>query len=64
MDTEGSEPAILSTFDFSRYQVGFWTIEHNYFNRARTEILKIMTANGYQRLAPELSTIDDWYIPR
>lgn len=63
MDTEGSEPAILSQFDFDRYQVEFWTIEHNYFDRARSKILEIMTANGYRRLAPELSTIDDWYIP-
>jgi len=63
MDTEGSEPAILNTFDFSRRRVGLWTIEHNYFDRARNQMLEIMTANGYQRLLPELSTIDDWYIP-
>lgn len=62
IDTEGSEPAILSTFDFGQYQVRLWTIEHN-FSPARTAILKIMAENGYQRLAPELSTIDDWYIP-
>jgi len=63
MDTEGSESAILDTFDFGRYRVGLWTIEHNYFDRARNHIYAIMSANGYKRLAPELSTIDDWYIP-
>lgn len=63
MDTEGSEPAILSTFDFSRRTVGLWTVEHNYFNTARDQILQIMTSNGYRRLYPELSTIDDWYVP-
>jgi hypothetical protein len=63
IDTEGSEPAILSTFDFRRRRVGLWTIEHNYFDRARNQMLEIMTANGYQRLLPKLSTIDDWYIP-
>ena len=63
MDTEGSESAILDTFDFDRYQVGLWTIEHNYFDRARNHIFATMSANGYKRLAPELSTIDDWYIP-
>jgi len=63
MDTEGSESAILDTFDFGRYRVGLWTIEHNYFDRARNHIYAIMSTNGYKRLAPELSTIDDWYIP-
>lgn len=63
MDTEGSEPAILSTFDFDRHRVALWTIEHNYFDQARAEIHDIMTRNGYQRLLPELSTIDDWYVP-
>lgn len=63
MDTEGSESAILDTFDFGRYRVGLWTIEHNYFDRSRNHILAIMSANGYKRLAPELSTIDDWYVP-
>lgn len=63
IDTEGSEPAILSTFDFQQHQVGLWTIEHNYFDQARDEIYRIMTTNGYQRLLPELSTIDDWYVP-
>lgn len=63
MDTEGSELAILSTFDFSRYHVGLWTIEHNYFESVRDQIYSIMIANGYQRILPDLSTIDDWYIP-
>ena len=63
MDTEGSELAILSTFDFSRYRVALWTIEHNYFESVRNQIHSIMIANGYQRILPELSTIDDWYVP-
>lgn len=63
VDTEGSEPAILSTFDFTKYKVGLWTVEHNHFPPAREEIFKIMTDNGYQRLLPELSSIDDWYVP-
>jgi FkbM family methyltransferase len=62
MDTEGSEPAILSTFDFSRHRVALWTIEHNYFDAARQTILDIMTRNGYERILPDLSTIDDWYV--
>ena len=64
MDTEGSELSILETFDFSKYQVGLWTIEHNYFDADRSAIYDIMTNNGYQRILTDLSTIDDWYIPR
>jgi len=64
MDTEGSELSILETFDFSRYTVGLWTIEHNYFDADRSAIFDIMTRNGYERILTDLSTIDDWYIPR
>jgi hypothetical protein len=62
IDTEGSEPAIIESFDFNKWDVGIWTIEHNYFEGARTAVYKIMTANGYKRILPELSTIDDWYV--
>ena len=63
MDTEGSEQAILESFDFDRYRVGLWTIEHNYLDTARRAIHDIMTRHGYQRILPDLSTIDDWYVP-
>lgn len=63
MDTEGSEPAILKSFDFSKRKVGLWTVEHNWFERSRQEIYDLMTNNGYTRILPEISTIDDWYVP-
>lgn len=63
MDTEGSEAAILKTFDFDKYKVGLWTIEHNYHESVREEIFQIMNQNHYVRILPELSQIDDWYVP-
>jgi FkbM family methyltransferase len=63
MDTEGSESDILDGFDFDQWQVGLWTIEHNRVPHARDRIHDIMTRHGYQRILPELSTIDDWYVP-
>ena len=60
-DTEGSELRILQAFDFDRYRVGAWTIEHNYTN-ARTPIFDLMTAKGYVRVFTEISAYDDWYI--
>jgi FkbM family methyltransferase len=60
-DTEGSELRILQAFDFDRYRVGAWTIEHNY-TPARQPIYDLMTANGYVRMLTEISEYDDWYV--
>ncbi len=60
LDTEGSELDILSTFDFARYRVRLWTIEHNHTaNEARIDDL--MRANGYVRALPAWSQFDAWY---
>jgi FkbM family methyltransferase len=61
IDTEGSELDILSTFDFSRYRVRFFCIEHN-FSSARAGVLKLMTKNGYTRVLDGISAFDDWYV--
>jgi FkbM family methyltransferase len=60
LDTEGSELDILSTFDFEKYQVRLWTIEHNHtLSEARIDYL--MCSHGYKRLLPEWSQFDAWY---
>lgn len=64
MDTEGSELSILQSFDFDKWRAGLWTIEHNEFEKNRQAIYEIMAANGYVRILTEISTIDDWYVPR
>lgn len=61
IDTEGSEYDILSAFDFTAYDVGVFTIEHNYTQR-RDDILALMEQNGYKRIFTNLSKWDDWYI--
>lgn len=61
MDTEGNEPAILSTFDFARWRVGLWCIEHNHHAAAEAEIDRILLGNGYRRRYPGLSETDGWY---
>jgi FkbM family methyltransferase len=45
LDTEGSELAILKTFDFSAIHVYVWCIEDNNGNAA--EIKQLMSENGY-----------------
>jgi FkbM family methyltransferase len=62
MDTEGSEPAILESFDFSRRVIDLWTIEHNYLESARNRIRDVMQHNGYTQIMEQYSQYDDWYI--
>lgn len=62
VDTEGSEPAILESFDFDRWNIDIWTIEHNYLESARNRISDIMLAHGYCRVLEEFSQYDDWYV--
>lgn len=61
MDTEGNEPAILSTFDFARWDVRLWCVEHNHHAAAEAEIDRIMLGNGYHRRYRGLSETDGWY---
>jgi len=62
IDTEGSELSILENFNFDDYEVGFFTIEHN-FTPIREDILKLMKKQGYRRVLENYSQWDDYYIP-
>ena len=61
IDTEGSEYEILKTFDFNKFDVQIFTIEHNYDEIARAKILNLMNSNGYERVYPQVSHQDDWF---
>lgn len=61
MDTEGSELAILESFDLTRWRPKIVTIEHNY-TPSRDAIHALMTAAGYRRVLEEASVFDDWYL--
>jgi FkbM family methyltransferase len=61
IDTEGSELAILQTFDIAKYQPKIVVVEHNYTSK-RNDILALMTAAGYTRALAEVSLFDDWYL--
>jgi FkbM family methyltransferase len=62
IDTEGSEFEILSTFNFARFNVSIFTIEHNYDEVMRDKIQDLMFANGYEIRYPEISHQDDWFV--
>lgn len=61
MDTEGSELAILQSFNLKKWMPKVLTIEHNYMPN-RTAILDLMTAAGYTRVLTDISCFDDWYL--
>ena len=62
IDTEGSENKILKSFNFDKFEVEIFTIEHNYVKEKREFILKIMKKNGYTRIFENISKMDDWFI--
>jgi FkbM family methyltransferase len=61
IDTEGSEFEILSLFDFSEYQFGVLTVEHNH-NHNETKIDQLLLDNGYVRVHRSISDFDGWYL--
>lgn len=63
IDTEGSEYEILENFDFSCYQFGLITVEHNYDAEKREKLFSLFTQKNYTRIFREISAEDDWYIP-
>lgn len=63
IDTEGNEPDILSTFDFNRFSVRLFCIEHNNTD-ANENLDKILLPKGYERVYREWSRWDAWYRKR
>jgi FkbM family methyltransferase len=62
VDTEGSELEVLSGLSFQTYRPKFISVEHNFDIEKRKMILEKMVSYGYERLFPELSYVDDWYV--
>jgi FkbM family methyltransferase len=64
IDTEGNELDIIKNFNFNKYNVKIFTIEHNFQKKIRENIYKILKKNDYQRVFKYISYMDDWYIKR
>jgi FkbM family methyltransferase len=60
IDTEGSEFFILENFDFSYYEIGFISVEHN-FTANRNRIYDLLVSKGFKRVLTQHSSGDDWY---
>ena len=66
IDTEGSEFLIISNFDFNKYDVEIFTIEHNGAN-FRKDVIKLLNDKQYFRLPNSaqggfVPDYDDWFI--
>lgn len=62
MDTEGNELEILQTFDFEKYKVKFFSVEHNEKEIQRQKIFEFLSKKGYDRVLTNISNWDDFYI--
>jgi FkbM family methyltransferase len=62
IDTEGSEYDILNSFDFNMFKIKIITVEHNFMDKKRDLIQRLLKKNGYIRVHENLSKWDDWYV--
>ena len=65
IDTEGSEFEILRTFDFTKYDVEIFTIEHN-GNVYREDVIKLLESKNYFRIPSGHFNpgFEDWFIKK
>jgi FkbM family methyltransferase len=65
IDTEGSEFEIIKNFNFSKYNVEIFTIEHNAASY-REDIIKLLESQKYYRIPPGHFSpgFEDWYIKK
>ena len=60
VDTEGNEYDILSSFDFSKYQIDLISVEHNHTPR-ELEIERLLHKFGFRRVHRRITRFDAWY---
>ena len=61
IDTEGSEFQILSNFDFTKYEISSFAVEHNY-GPDKKLVRDLMLRNGYHEVLQELSRYEAWFV--
>lgn len=61
IDTEGSELEILQNFDFSKYKISSFAVEHNH-GPDQNLVRDLMVKNGYHQVMQDISRYDAWYV--
>jgi len=62
LDIEGAELEALKGFPFAEYRLGAIDVEHNYEEPKRSDIERLLNAQGYVRARTWMQ--DDFYVPR
>jgi FkbM family methyltransferase len=60
IDVEGAEYDALQGLSLDRYQVGTFTIEHNFEAKKREAIRALLEGKGYVRV--RVWEVEDWYV--
>lgn len=63
VDVEGAELEVFKNFDFSKYEFSLIAVEHNY-RSDEIALDKLFIHHGYNRILPNLSQWDAWYVPQ
>ena len=61
IDTEGSELEILQNFNFSKYRISSFAVEHNY-GPDQNLVIDLMFKNGYHRVMQDISRYESWFV--
>jgi FkbM family methyltransferase len=61
IDTEGSELEILQNFDFSKYKISSFAVEHNY-GPDQNLVRDLMVKNGYHQVLRDISRYEAWFV--
>lgn len=61
LDIEGAELEALRGFSFAKYKFGAMVVEHNQEEPKRSDIERLLTTHGYQRVHTWMQ--DDFYLP-
>lgn len=61
MDTEGSEYAILTVFDFNKYKTNVICVKHNNNVIHKEKISKLFNNKGYSEIVFESNSIDSFF---
>jgi FkbM family methyltransferase len=62
IDTEGSELAILNSFDFSKHRIEIISVEHGYIEEKRKNLNSLLSKNGYKLKYKSIFGPDDIYV--
>ena len=63
VDVEGAELDVLKGFNFEKYKVDYWTVEHSNFGKTpiMTSILEMMISHGYEVCEQTQASHEFWF---